>query len=108
MTTTVIELVTFKLKQNTDKSVLNNINPKVNDFLKSQTGFLYRSSSEDESGLLYDIVYWQDMACAKQAGAAFEQSEAGGLLMSVTDMDSVTMQYMSAITEAMSCEGTPA
>jgi len=108
MTTTVIELVTYKLKQGVDKAALNDSHPKVNDFLKQQNGFLYRSLSEDKNGLLHDIVYWQDMDCAKQAGEAFEQSPACASLMSITDMESVTMQHMNAMTEAMSCQGEPA
>jgi len=108
MTTTVIELVTYKLKSGVDKSALNDSHPKVNDFLKAQPGFLYRSLSEDKNGLLHDIVYWQDMNCAEQAGKAFEQSTACASLMSITDMESVTMQHMSAMTEAMSCQGEPA
>jgi len=108
MTTTVIELVTYKLKKNIDKSALLDTHPKVNAFLKEQAGFLYRSLSEDQSGLLHDIVYWQDMASAKQAATAFEQSPACASLMSITDMESVTMQHMTAMTEAMSCQGEPA
>lgn len=108
MTTTVIELVTYKLKQGIDKSALTDSHPKINAFLKEQTGFLYRSLSEDVNGLLHDIVYWQDMASAKQAAAAFEQSSACKSLMSITDMESVTMQHMNAMTEAMSCQGEPA
>jgi len=108
MTTTVIELVTYKLKQGVDKSELNDSHPKVNDFLKTQQGFLYRSLSEDKNGLLHDIVYWQDMNCAELAAKAFEQSAACALLMSITDMESVTMQHMTAMTEAMSCQGEPA
>jgi hypothetical protein len=108
MTTTVIELVTYKLNQGIDKSALNDSHSKVNDFLKAQQGFLYRSLSEDKNGLLHDIVYWQDMNCAEQAGKAFEQSAACASLMSITDTESVTMQHMTALTEAMSCQGEPA
>ena len=106
MTTTAIEMVTYQLKSGVKQSDLNNIHPKVNDFLKAQPGFLYRSMSEDNSGKMYDIVYWQDMASATKAASAFEKSEAGMALMAVTDMDSVNMQHMSAITEAMSCEAS--
>ena len=108
MTTTVIELVTYKLKSGVDKSALAASHSKVNDFLKEQQGFLYRSLSEDKNGLLHDIAYWQDMSCAQQAVKAFEQSEACASLMSIIDMESVTMQHMTAMTEAMSCQGEPA
>jgi len=108
MTTTVIEMVTYKLKQGIDKSALLDTQPKMNDFLKEQSGFLYRSLSEDELGLLHDIVYWQDMASAKQAATAFEQSSACASLMSITDMDNVTMQHMTAMSEAMACQGETA
>ncbi|WP_111977111.1 hypothetical protein [Algibacillus agarilyticus] len=104
MTTTTIELVTYQLKPECSQSDLEPINTDVNAFLKVQPGFLYRSMSEDETGLMYDIVYWQDMQSAKNAADAFTSSKACEALMNVTNMESVTMRHMSAIAEVMSCE----
>jgi hypothetical protein len=106
--TTVIELVTYKLKPGVEKSLLNDSHEQINNFCKQQDGFLYRSISEGDSAVLYDIVYWKDMASAKLASSAFEQSEVCKSLMSITDTESVTIQHMPVLSEVMSCEGEPA
>ncbi|GAA0821611.1 hypothetical protein GCM10009111_28850 [Colwellia asteriadis] len=108
MTTTVIEIVTYRLKNNINKSLLNNSHEQINTFVKQQPGFLYRSISEDAAGVLHDIVYWQDMASATQASSAFEQSDACKYLISLTDADSVTIKHMPVLSEAMMCESSPA
>ena len=108
MTTTVIELVTYKLIPNADLAVLDKINEEINVFLKAQPGFLYRSFSEDDTNTLYDIIYWQEMAHAKQAATAFEQSAMCASLMSIADPESVKVQHMPAKTEVMMCESETA
>ncbi|AWB67194.1 hypothetical protein C2869_12445 [Saccharobesus litoralis] len=106
MTTTVIELVTYNLKAGISAEQLKAVHPQVNDFLMAQDGFMYRSLSNDKSGLLYDIVYWRDMASAKKASEAFMASTAGQALCQLTDMDSVTMRHMPVSTEAMICSSS--
>jgi len=103
MNNSVIELVTYKLKNNITKEQLSATHSDVNAFLEEQLGFLYRSLSEDSNGLLYDIVYWQDMEKAKIAGEAFMAHKAGQALVALTDENSITMRHMEALTEASSC-----
>lgn len=105
MTTTVVEMVTYKLKPQVTKTDLHTSHQGVNTFIKNQPGFLYRSVSADENDQWYDIVYWQDMESAKAAGDAFMASTEGQHLCSLVDMDSCFMRHMNVESEAMSCEG---
>ena len=106
MNNSVIELVTYKLKNNTTKEQLSATHSDVNAFLEKQPGFMYRSLSEDNNGLLYDIVYWQDMDKAKIAGEAFMAHKAGQALVALTDESSISMRHMEALTETNSCTDT--
>ena len=103
MNNSVIELVTYKLKTNTTKEQLSATHSDVNAFLEGQPGFMHRSLSEDTNGLLYDIVYCQDMEKAKNAGDAFMAHKAGQALVALTDENSISMRHMEALTETNSC-----
>ena len=99
MKDTVIEMVSYQLKENANKEQLAATHEKVNSFLHTQQGFMYRSLSEDDKGLLFDVVYWQDMATAKAAGDAFMAHPAGQSLMALIDEESVTMRHMPVQTQ---------
>ena len=102
--TTVVEMVTYRLKAGVDKQQLEATNAGVNDFVKQQSGFLYRSLSQDEADQWFDIVYWQDMDSAKRAGEQFMNTDVGKTLCELIDMDSCFMRHMSVNAEAMNCE----
>ena len=99
---TMIEHVTYKTKVGVSDEALLKANEAVNDFLKQQPGFLYRSNSRD-GDLHFDIVYWVGAEAANQASEAFMQSAEGQALVALTEEASITMRHMSALTEAMSC-----
>lgn len=100
---TVIEMVTYKLKEGTSIEQLTATHEGVKEFLSAQEGFMYRSLSEDQNGLLHDIVYWQNMQMAQVAGEAFMEHEAGQALVALTDQGSITMHHMEAIAEVSNC-----
>jgi len=104
--TTTLELVSYRLKDGIGKDQLNATHDNVNQFLSQQDGFLYRSCSEDDSGLIYDVVYWQDIASAKAAGEAFMDNPAGQSLMSICDEHTVSMQHMEILSEVANCTAT--
>jgi len=95
-----IEMVTYRLKADKTAADLAATHTAVNQFLQTQPGFLYRSSSTDDSGLVYDIVYWQTLALAQAAGEAFMAHGAGQALVALTDESSIIMRHMLADTEA--------
>ena len=100
---TVIEMVTYKLKEGVSIDQLTATHAGVKSFLSHQEGFLYRSLSEDNNGLLHDIVYWQNMAMAQKAGEAFMAHEAGQALVALTDQSTIAMRHMEALTEVSNC-----
>jgi len=102
MTTTIVEMVTYQLKEGINKKQIEATHDRVNTFLKQQDGFLYRSLSQDENNLWVDICYWKDMNDAKSASDAFMASPAGQSLIDLCDMESVIMRHMPISTEAMS------
>ena len=98
--TTTIEMVTYRLKADKTSADLAATHDAVNEFLQTQAGFLYRSCSTDDSGLVYDIVYWQTLALAQAAGEAFMAHSSGQALVALTDEHSIIMRHMLAETEA--------
>jgi len=102
----IIELVSYKLKSGISKEQLANTHTDVNLFLSQQPGFLYRSCSEDDSGLIYDIVYWQDIDCAKSSGEAFMNHPAGQALITLCDEASVNMHHMPVLSDVANCSAT--
>ena len=101
--TTTIELVSYRLKDNISKDQLAATHDEVNQFLLKQEGFMYRSCSEDDNGLIYDIVYWQNMETAKAAGEAFMNHPAGQSLIVLCDESSLSMNHMELLTEKANC-----
>ena len=100
MQNTVIEIVSYQLKAGISQQDLLAIHEQVNSFIQALPGFMYRSVAENDSGVLYDVVYWQDMASAKAAGEAFIADSAGQALMAIVDEKSVSMSHMPLLTQA--------
>lgn len=96
-----IEMVTYRLKADKTMADLALTHTGVNAFLQAQPGFIYRSSSTDDTGLVYDIVYWQTLEQAQAAGAAFMSDAAGQSLVALTDEGSIIMRHMLADTEVL-------
>ncbi|WDE10410.1 hypothetical protein [Thalassomonas haliotis] len=107
MQNTVIETVSYKLKAGVSRQDLVATQEQVNRFLQTLEGFMYRSVAENDSGLLYDVVYWQDMAAAQAAGEAFMAHAAGKALMAIADEQSVSMSHMRVLSQAQGqCSGS--
>ena len=100
MQPSTIEMVTFKTKTNVTKDQLVATSPAMEEFLKNQPGFLYRSLSEYEE-LWYDIIYWRSEEEAKTAGEKFVQHPAGQAIMSLVDIQTTAMRHMQAVAESM-------
>ncbi len=99
--TTIIEIVSYRLKADKTQADLAAANAGVNQFVQQQPGFIYRSCSSDDTGLIFDIIYWQNMELAQAAVEAFRQDAAGHALFALADKETVTMRHMLADTEAM-------
>jgi hypothetical protein len=98
---TTIELVPYRLNAQSNQADLMGTHDGVNAFLQKQPGFIYRSCSQDDSGLIYDICYWESLKQAQDANDAFMQSKDCMGLMQLCDKESVVMRHMAANSEAM-------
>lgn len=101
MNNTIIEMVSYQLKAGISKEQLAATHEQLNTFLQAQVGFIYRSVSQDDDGLLFDVVYWQDMASAKLGGEAFMADKAGQALIALTDEQSITMRHMPVLSQVL-------
>ena len=106
MTSTVIEIVEFKLNENASDVDLTKTHEGLERFLLAQSGFLYRSLSKQEDGRYIDIVYWASLDDAEKASDAIMQDPNGQAMIALCDMESVTMKHLPIVTETMSqqCE----
>jgi hypothetical protein len=66
-----IELVRFRLQQGKTPADWLKANEKIDEFMKAQPGFRFRSVSETDDGEWWDLVYWEDLAAAEAAGQKF-------------------------------------
>jgi len=94
-----IELVSFKLKPNVDETQLADLQPAVNEFIKQQPGFHYRSLIKDTDGQFLDIVYWESEEKAKAAGKNFMEQSWAQQMMSLIDENSINMRHIQSISE---------
>ena len=103
--TTAVEVVSYKLRDGIGKSELTLTHDDINSFCSEQPGFLYRSISHDQNDMWFDIVYWQDIECAKAAGEAFMANEKCQALSKLIDNETLVMRHMLAEAEKV---GIPA
>ena len=75
-----IELVRFRLQQGKTSADWLKANEKINEFMKAQPGFRFRSLSETDDGEWLDLVYWENLEAANAASEKF-----GAEMMSVCE-----------------------
>lgn len=106
--TTIVEIVSYRLKEGKTQADLAIANEAVNQFVQKQLGFIYRSCSSDDTGLVFDILYWQNIELAQAAMEDFRKDAAGHALFSLANKESVTLRHMLADTESIGSFGTRA
>lgn len=97
--TTAIEVVTFKLLETATKEQLLDTCSEMEQFLRQQDGFYYRSLSQNDEGMWYDIIYWRDQAAAQAGGEAFMASDTCARMMTMIDGPSCILTHMDALSE---------
>ena len=81
----VIEMVSFELNSVVSDADFLQASQAIDSWVKPQAGFEYRALVKHSDGIWQDLVFWQDMACAEQAGAKFMQAnELAGALALIT------------------------
>ncbi len=94
-----IELVTFKLKQDANMALFNDIQTQLNQFVKSQPGFFYRTLIEDIDGTYMDIIHWESEEKSKAAEAKFTEQPWAKEMLSLIEQGSVNMRRVLSISE---------
>jgi len=100
----VVEIVNFKLSSGFTAQDFLSSNEQMALFLKDQKGLLYRSLCEKDDGSYVDIVYWENMALAKQAQQAFFESALCQEFAQCIDKESVQLEHVSVIAY-QGCDG---
>lgn len=90
-----IELVRFRLQQGKTSADWLKANEKINEFMKAQPGFRFRSLSETGDGEWLDLVYWESQEAAEAAGKKFE-AEMMPVCAPLVAHDSVTISRSKA------------
>ena len=66
-----IELVRFRLQAGKTAAEWLKANEKINEWVKAQPGFRFRSLSETDDGEWIDMVYWESLEASRKAGEKF-------------------------------------
>jgi len=90
-------MVNFSLTEGFTTDDFLQSNNKMEAFIKEQEGVLYRSLCEKEDGSYIDIVYWENMECAKKAQAAFYESEVCQAFAKCIETNSVKLEHVKVI-----------
>jgi len=92
-TSSVIEIVSFKLaKSVSDEAFLKTI-PLTSTFLKTCTGFISRHLSKGDDGEWVDHVEWANMADAQSASQKFMSDQSLKPFMEKIEGTSVNMRH---------------
>jgi hypothetical protein len=90
-----IELVRFRLKHDKTAADWLKANEKINDWIRVQPGFRFRSLSETDDGEWIDMVYWESLEAAKASGAKFGE-EMGATCEPLVEIGSVVVSHSKA------------
>ncbi|OIR03265.1 hypothetical protein GALL_145370 [mine drainage metagenome] len=88
-------IMQFRLQKDKTTADWLQANQLVNDWIKQQPGFRFRSLSETVDGVWFIVVYWASMEAAKAAEASFGQSMAG-LIVPFVEMSGFTSSNSTA------------
>lgn len=90
-----IELVRFRLQRGKTSAEWLRANQQINDWIKMQPGFRFRSLSETGDGEWIDMVYWESMEAAEAAGEKFIR-EMGAVCEQLIDMNHFSCSHSRA------------
>ncbi len=92
-----IEMVSFKLNTDASEQAFLDSNQALEAWVVKQPGFQYRALSKQEDGTWVDLVFWESLEQAQQAGAAFMAAAELKAMLAFIDKDSVSMQHMPVL-----------
>lgn len=95
----VIEMVSFELNQGVSDADFLQASQAIDSWVKPQPGFEYRALVKQSDGVWQDLVFWQDMACAEQAGAKFMQASELSETMALINKQTVVVKHAPVLSQ---------
>ncbi len=100
MSNNAIEIVQFKLLENTVLAQFEAANSAFQSFIDQQPGVLYRSLAKQANTHCYvDVVYFETMADAKRIGDAFMENPICQQFAQLIEKDTVKLERYNAVSQ---------
>jgi hypothetical protein len=93
-----IEVVVFRAKAGIMPEQLQAAALAVTPALSAMPGFVSREFGESEDGQFIDIVYWKDLASAKQAAEKVMSIPVGGEFFGLIDQSQMQFMHFNKVT----------
>ena len=94
----VVELVVFKTKENTDYAEFMDAVSETDEFIQKCDGFVLRELNySEETSEWVDIVYWESMEQAKTAGQQFMEHPKCTSFMKLIDPNHMKMWHLNSV-----------
>jgi heme-degrading monooxygenase HmoA len=97
MTSQVVEIARFKLRQGTSDEDFRAAAAAVSQFLSEQPGFIARTLSQGDSGDCIDHVVWANLADAQSAMQRAMQDQRLAAFMAAIDETSLQMEHRALV-----------
>jgi hypothetical protein len=93
-----IEVVVFRAKAGIMPEQLQSAALAVTPALSAMPGFISREFGESENGQFIDIVYWKDLASAKQAAEKVMNIPVCGEFFGLIDQSQMQFMHFNKVT----------
>ncbi|WP_299889896.1 nuclear transport factor 2 family protein [uncultured Lacinutrix sp.] len=101
-----IEMMSFNLNDNIDKTAFNAINEKVADKTATQKGFIQRITGVDESGKQVVLIYWDTQEDSNAYLQPFMNNSTSKEFMGMMNQPSIVMTRSQVLTYLKETEMT--
>lgn len=99
-----VTIYNYKLAEQHSEADFLACSAKVDQIIKQQPGFLYRSLGKTEDGIWVDVNYWGEGVKPSELDAIFEKDADCRQFMSMIAQDSMTAQRSEVASTLMGVE----
>lgn len=93
----VIELVLFRLLENSTDEEVVEVSDKINPVLQKMPGFISRNLAKTDDGQWADIVYWDSMVNAQKAAKNILEHSECEQYFGMIDQSTSRMQHFEIL-----------
>ncbi|MEL6562571.1 MAG: hypothetical protein AAFQ94_30660 [Bacteroidota bacterium] len=90
-----IELVIYKVKEGVTDGKALLAATSVNDFIKSQPGFIARKLSQSPDGKWVDMIYWESLTAAQNANEKAMKSPATASFFDIISQKEIQFYHLT-------------